>query len=204
MLTMKHEKKYSMNSTRYLTLIVLCLVVLTSCNKSKNNPGYAYMGKNDMYYTKFYKAYSPNPIFSDKMTIQLPVEGTVSRGNMPFAYPTASITDRVVNQTLAGNQLVNSVEYNDESIAMGKDLYNIYCKVCHGETAAGDGHLFTGGLFPAKPTSLIDSYVQNKPDGEIYYVITAGSVSGLMAPHGAQVTPDERWMIINYLRSLTK
>ncbi len=192
-----------MKYTRYLSLVVL-LFVLASCNKNKNNPGYAYMGKHDMYYTKFYKAYSPNPIFSDSVTNQLPVEGTVSRGNMPFAYATNSVTDRVLNQTLAGNQLVNTVEYSEESVAKGKELYNIYCVTCHGETAAGDGQLFTSGLFPAKPTSLIDTYVQDKPDGEIYYVITAGSISGIMAPHGAQVTPDERWMIINYLRSLTK
>lgn len=191
-----------MKYTRYLTLIVLSLIILVSCDRSKNNPGYAYMGEKDMYYTKFYKAYSPNPIFNDSMTIQLPVEGAVSRGNMPFPYAISSVADRAANQTLAGIQLVNLVEYNDESIAMGKDLYNMYCKICHGESAAGDGHLFTSGLFPAKPTSLVDSYVQNKPDGEIYFVITAGSMSGLMGPHGLQVTPDERWMIINYIRSL--
>ncbi len=193
-----------MKYSRYLALIVLFFVVLTSCNKDKNDPGYAYMAENDMYYTKFYKAYTPNPVFRNHMTNQLPVEGTVSRGNMPFPYATKSISDRAVNQTLAGLQLDNPIEYNDNSIAKGKELFNIYCMVCHGPTANGDGYLYTSGLFPAKPTSLIDSYVQNKPDGEIYYVITAGSISGLMGPHGTQVTPDERWMVINYLRSLVK
>lgn len=162
------------------------------------------MGEYDMYYTKFYKAYSPNPIFRDSMTIQLPVEGAVSRGHMPFPYAIKSIGDRAVNQTLAGMQLVNPVKYDDISVAKGEKLYNIFCKVCHGATANGEGHLYTSGLFPAKPTSLIESYVQNKPDGEIYYVITAGSISGLMGPHGTQVTPYERWEIINYLRSLVK
>jgi len=46
--------------------------------------------------------------------------------------------------------------------------------------------------------------VQNKPDGEIYHVITMGSLSGLMGPHGSQIRPDKRWMIINYVRSLAK
>lgn len=193
-----------MKYSRYLPLIVLFFIVLTSCNKDNNNPGYDYMGSYDMYYTKFYKAYSPNPIFKDSMTNQLPVEGTVPRGHMPFPYATKSIGDRAVNQTLAGMQLDNPVESNDESVAQGKKLYGIFCSICHGETADGNGHLYTGGLFPAKPTSLIDSYVQNKPDGDIYYVITAGSISGLMGPHGTQVAPDERWMIINYLRSLVK
>ena len=193
-----------MKYSRYFALIVLFFVVLTSCNKDKNNPGYDYMGSHDMYYTKFYKAYSPNPIFKDSVTNQLPVEGTVSRGHMPFPYATKSIGDRAVNQTLAGMQLVNPVVYDDESVAEGKRLFNIYCSICHGKTGNGEGYLFTSGLFPAKPTSLIDSYVQNKPDGDIYYVITAGSISGLMGPHGTQVTPDERWEIINYIRSLVK
>ena len=201
---MKLKNYKHMKYSRYFALIVLFLVVLTSCNKDKNNPGYDYMGSYDMYYTKYYKAYSPNPVFKDSITNQLPVDGTVSRGHMPFPYATKSIGDRAVNQSLAGIQLSNPVEPNDESIAKGKKLFNIFCKVCHGETGAGDGHLYTSGLFPAKPTSLIESYVQNKPDGEIYYVITAGSISGLMGPHGTQVTPDERWMIINYLRSLVK
>ena len=201
---MKLKNYKHMKYSRYFALIVLFFVVLTSCNKDKNNPGYDYMGSHDMYYTKYYKAYSPNPIFKDSITNQLPVEGTVSRGHMPFPYATKSIGDRAVNQTLAGIQLANPLAYDDDSVAKGKKLFNIFCSICHGETGAGDGHLYTSGLFPAKPTSLIESYVQNKPDGEIYYVITAGSISGLMGPHGTQVTPDERWMIINYLRSLVK
>lgn len=193
-----------MKYSKYISIVVLFMVVLSSCNKDKNNPGYDYMGDHDMYYTKFYKAYSPNPVFKDSMTNQLPVEGAVSRGNMPFPFATASIGDRAVNQTLAGLQLMNPIESNEETILEGQELYNIYCMVCHGKTGAGDGHLFTSGLFPAKPTSLIEAYVQNKPDGEIYYVITAGSISGLMGPHGTQVQPDDRWKIINYLRSIAK
>lgn len=204
MLIMKLKKLLKMKYLKCISTIVLILVVLTSCNKDKNNPGYDYMGKHDMYYTKYYKAYSPNPIFVDSMTNQLPAEGAISRGNMPFPYPTESIGDRAVNQTMAGLQLTNPVTSSDETVAEGKELYNIYCKVCHGITARGDGHLYTSGLFPAKPTSLVDAYVQNKPDGEIYYVITAGSISGLMGPHGTQVRPDDRWKIINYLRTLAK
>ncbi len=201
---MNPKKLYKMKSIKYISVIVLLLVVVSSCNKDKNNPGYDYMGKQDMYYTKFYKAFSPNPVFNDSMTNQLPAEGTVPRGYMPFPFPTATIADRAVNQTLAGLQLTNPIVSDEQTVAEGKELYNVFCKVCHGENAKGDGHLYTSGLFPAKPTSLVDAYVQNKPDGEIYYVITAGSISGLMGPHGSQVQPDDRWKIINYLRSIAK
>lgn len=201
---MKPKTIHMMKYTNYIAMAVLFMMVLSSCNKDKNNPGYDYMGEHDMYYTKFYKAYSPNPIFKDSMTNQLPVEGTVPRGHMPFPFATATIADRAVNQTIAGLQLQNPVPSDEQAIAEGKALYNIFCKVCHGENANGDGHLYTSGLFPAKPTSLVDAYVQGKPDGEIYYVITAGSISGLMGPHGPQIQPDDRWKIINYLRSIAK
>ena len=201
MLIMKiNMMKYS----KYISLVILLMVILSSCNKDKNNPGYAYMGEHDMYYTKFYKAYSPNPVFKNKMTNQLPAEGAISRGNLPFSYPTKTIADRAVNQTLAGLQLVNPITANDASIEAGKVQYDIFCKVCHGESGGGDGYLYTSGLFPAKPTSLIEAYVKNKPDGEIYYVITAGSISGLMGPHGSQIQPDDRWKIINYVRTLAE
>ena len=189
---------------KYSRLLVLFLIplLMMGCKKGKNNPGYNYMGKHDMYYTKFYKAYSPNPIFKNGITNQLPVEGTIARGKMPFPYKGATIGDRAMNQSLAGMELFNPVAASDEVIKAGKKQFEIFCSDCHGMQAKGDGYLYTSKLFPAKPTSLVESYVQNKADGEIYYVITMGSISGLMGAHGSQVTPENRWKIIHYLRHL--
>jgi mono/diheme cytochrome c family protein len=191
---------------KYSRLLVLFLIplLMMGCKKDKNNPGYNYMGKHDMYYTKFYKAYSPNPVFKDGLTNQLPVEGTVARGTIPFPYKGATVADRAMNQSLAGMELFNPLTASDEVIATGKKQFDIFCSNCHGLQAKGDGYLYTSKLFPAKPTSLVESYVQNKPDGEIYYVITMGSISGLMGAHGSQVTPENRWKIIHYLRHLAK
>jgi len=192
-----------MKSLRMLTLLIIPLFML-SCNKDKNNPGYDYMGSHDMYYTKFYKAYSENPILRDSMTNQLPAEGAVPRGHMPFPFAGKTIADRAVNQTLAGMQLVNPMAGNTSEMEKGKKLYEVFCLVCHGDQGKGDGHLYASGLFPAKPMSLVENYVKSKPDGEIYYVITMGSISGLMGPHGSQITPEERWLIVNYIRTLAQ
>jgi hypothetical protein len=51
---------------------------------------------------------------------------------------------------------------------------------------------------------LIGDLVKNKPDGELYHVITLGSLSGLMGAHGSQISPENRWKIINYVRELEK
>ena len=203
MLIIQNKTAMKMKHIRLLTLLIIPLLLL-SCNRSKNNTGYDYMGYKDMYYTKFYKAYSPNPVFNDSLTNQLPAEGAIARGKMPFPLPGSDIGERAVNQSKAGLEVANPVPSDQEILEQGKAKYAIFCSSCHGNQGKGDGHLFTSGLFPAKPTSLVEAYVQGKPDGEIYYVITYGSISGLMGPHGAQIVPEDRWSIIHYLRQLAK
>lgn len=177
---------------------------MLSCNKDKNNPGYDYMGFQDMYYTKYNKAYSPSMVFRDSITNQLPVKGAIARGHMPFPFEANSIGERALGQMQAGEVIINPLTPNEENLAKGKELFTTFCLNCHGAQGKGDGYLYTSKLFPAKPTSLVDAYLKNKKDGEIYFVITKGSISGLMGAHGSQVTPDERWMIINYIRTLAQ
>lgn len=162
------------------------------------------MGELDMYYSKYYKAYSPNPVFANGFTNQLPPEGAVARGKMPFPLQGENIGERAVNQSQAGTLIQNTIVVNDLILAEGKEQYEIFCANCHGDQGKGDGYLYTSKLFPAKPTSLVESYVQNKADGEIYYVITKGSISGLMGPHGNMISADNRWKIVHYLRELAK
>lgn len=181
---------------RNIILFSLILIIgLASCNHDKTKPGYAYMP--DMYYSEAYNAYSDNPVFSDSMTNQTPPSGSIARGFMPYPYHPKNADD----QRLAGEELVNTVEADKGSIAKGKAKYMVYCINCHGELGDGSGYLYTSKLFSAKPTSLIEPYVQNKNDGEIFHVITMGSVSGLMGAHGSQIKAEDRWNIINYIRN---
>jgi hypothetical protein len=54
------------------------------------------------------------------------------------------------------------------------------------------------------PSNLITDPVKSKPDGEYYHVITLGTLSGLMGAHGSQISPENRWKIIDYVRQLQK
>jgi len=179
-----------------LLLFAMSLLAFTACNKEKNDPGYVYFP--DMYYSHAYDANTPNPVFADSITNQMPVEGTVARGYAPYPYKAKSFVD----QQAAGLELENPIAVDNQVLAEGKRQYDIYCMICHGEYGKGDGHLYTSGLFVAKPTSLVEEYVQSKPDGEIYHVITVGSLSGLMGPHGPQIKAENRWKIIHYVRNL--
>jgi len=189
-------KKPRMNI--YLMLAAILMMTLFSCRHDRNHPGYAYMP--DMYYSEAYDPYTPNPVLSDSVTMQMPVQGTIPRGHLPYPYKPKSYDD----QLKAGAELLNPVLHSSDAISTGKLHYEIYCSMCHGERGKGDGHLFTSGKFTAKPTVLTDSLVQSKKDGEIYHIITVGSLSGLMGAHGAQITPENRWNIIHYIRELGK
>ncbi|NOU47628.1 MAG: c-type cytochrome [Bacteroidales bacterium] len=171
---------------------------LSSCNKDKNNPGYTFVP--DMAYTTASKSYSASNVFANGLTMQAPPVGTIPRGASVYPYKAKSPDD----QLKAGLELMNPIEASPANLAEGKRQYEIYCINCHGVGGNGDGYLYTSKLFPAKPRSLIEPFVQTKPDGEIFHIITVGSLSTLMGGHGSQIAPDNRWRIVNYVRTLAK
>ena len=181
-----------------LTLLALIPMMISSCKHDRNHPGYAYMP--DMYYSEAYETYTPNPILSDSTTMEVPPAGTIPRGYIPYPYEGRSMAA----QLAAGKEMENPIELTAEILLEGAEQYRIYCMICHGKEGDGQGHLYASGKFTAMPTSLIEEYVQGKPDGEIFHVITRGSVSGLMGAHGAQITPENRWKIVHYVRELAK
>lgn len=187
-------RKFERIKTFSLLGLLVCLVGISSCKRDNNSTGYAYFP--DMAYSNAYETYSPNPNFADGKTMQPPVPGTVSREMIPYQF-----TKTFDEQQRAGRELVNPFQPATDVLARGKEQYTIFCIDCHGVSGKGDGHLFTSKLFPAQPTSLVGDLVQGKPDGEIFHVITLGSLSGLMGAHGSQIKPEDRWAIVTYVKN---
>ncbi len=189
-------KKQYLSITKIVPLAAL-VFLFVSCKRDNNYTGHAYFP--DMAYSHAFETYGSSPIYSDSVQMMLPVEGTVPRGMIPYQYAAKSFDE----QQRAGRELVNPYEPQPtkEVLQRGKEQFDIYCAMCHGPQGNGDGQLFTSGLFPVQPTSLRTDYVQNKPDGEIFHVITQGSISGLMGSHGNQIKPDDRWKIVTYVKN---
>jgi mono/diheme cytochrome c family protein len=185
---MKHNLTY-----RKLVTIVcgLAFISLVSCDRDNNSTGYVYMP--DMTYSRAYESYSTNPNFADDLTMREPVDGTVPRGYTPLPY-TKDPLDRIK----AGVELKNPYESNIENLARGEVLYNRNCIHCHGSKGDGQGNLYTSGLFPFPPASLVNEKVRNLPDGEIFHTITYGI--GVMGSQSSSVQFNDRWKIILYIR----
>jgi cytochrome c5 len=176
-----------------LVLILLFSLILYNCDRNRNNPGWDYF--NDMAYSASYQTYSKNPNFPNKMTMRVPVEGTIPRDFTPFEY-----TIDPASRIEAGNELLNPFKPDSDVLTRGKKVYTIFCIGCHGTKGAGDGHLFTSGLYPMKPRTLSGSTAARLRDGEIFHSITLGF--NTMGAHGSQILPDDRWKLILYIRKL--
>ena len=67
-----------------ITIALAFLFMLSSCWSDKTKPNYQYMP--DMYRSVGYETYTQNPNYANGMTSQLPVDGTIARGLVPYDY----------------------------------------------------------------------------------------------------------------------
>jgi mono/diheme cytochrome c family protein len=101
----------------------------------------------------------------------------------------------------------NPVPATDESVAKGKELYldrnKGNCIFCHGETGAGNEANFP--RLRRKPADLTNKErMTSMTDGEVFWKITKG-INGIMpAGERKMPTPEERWNVVNYVRTLAK
>ncbi len=95
----------------------------------------------------------------------------------------------------------NPVKPTAASIAQGKHLYSSQCAMCHGANGDGKGDLAVEIKLKTKdyrdPVALKDM-----TDGELYYILNKGK--GQMPDQGDRLTTEQKWNLINYIRSFAK
>jgi mono/diheme cytochrome c family protein len=96
--------------------------------------------------------------------------------------------------------MTNTVEVNAESLAKGQKIYKSLCASCHGNTGRGDV-VAMQSLNP-KPTDFTTDNFQNQTDGTIYWKMSEGR--GLMASYKTMLSEEQRWQVVNYLRTFQK
>lgn len=100
---------------------------------------------------------------------------------------------------------LNPVTASEESVAKGKELYLARkgnCVFCHGESGAGNKESLP--KLRRKPADLTNKERMTKmSDGEIFWKISLG-IPGIMPGREKQLTEEERWNVVNYVRTLAK
>lgn len=173
-------------------LLLTFALIITSCDYNRRTTGWQYF--DDMVTSSAYESYTANPNFADGKTMQPPVDGTIPRGFVPYAYQKTE-----EDRALAAANLVNEIPLTTVNLDRGEKQYGIFCMQCHGEKGDGQGSLYTSKKYPFPPASLLSEKMLAAPEGDIYHVITVGH--GIMAAHGSMIKPNDRWKIAMYIKN---
>lgn len=150
-----------------------------------------------------------------------PVKGTIPRGYAGLsasAHPAEDMTyyesmpingfvpyyydDTEEERTRAMAEItVNPYPITNDGLARGKNLYDIYCGICHGEKIDGGGYLVRDGApYPAQPANFLLPDFVDASEGRYYHSIMYGK--NVMGGYADKLSYEERWQVIHYIRSL--
>jgi mono/diheme cytochrome c family protein len=139
--------------------------------------------------TRFVNNMTQTPrIVTGERVFTLPA-GVVARGGQPTIPREA--------RDLAA-RLPNPTRVTPESLVAGQQRFQTFCVPCHGVQGKGDG-LVSARFIP--PPDLTNAALQKvRTDGYWYSYISVGGA--VMPAYGEALSPEERWQVVNYLRTL--
>ncbi len=114
--------------------------------------------------------------------------------------PEGAIPFKGVAYVPNGRPAVNPYPGDADSIARGEQLFAIHCAVCHGDKGQGGGAV--GAYFDPPPPVLDKALLADLDDAFLFQVLTEGF--GRMPRMVENLTVEERWDVINYLRTLAQ
>lgn len=138
----------------------------------------------------------PNLTFASGRSSQEPVPGTIARGDHYENNPVNTGHEPGSTNFVASIP----VPITEQLMARGQQRFQIYCLPCHGPQGDGNGIVKKYGY--ATVRSLHEKIVVTQNDGEIFNTITHGKLT--MYPYGSQISVEDRWAIVAYVRALQR
>ena len=205
----------------YIKIAVMLAVAAFLLVKNPKSTGRVYAP--DMGFSTAYETYGEGPIgtlFNGTkvfMEALLPVQNTINQGTLPddsiyrkdpstlYSYQyTKYFKNSDTDKVKAGNMLKNPYMQTAEVLKRGEVVYTNQCAVCHGKTGMGDGPLVvredgSDPAYKAVPPAYSDR-LKTLKDGEIFHSISYGK--NMMGGYASHVSPDDRWKLVCYIKSL--
>lgn len=191
----------------YLAIMVLCTIAVVGIlgfrgQHSRRTTLYIFP---DMEWQLKLRPQTPNSFFPNGLSSQLPVPGTIPRGApiQTASEPVYPYQDSPVNTGFMPGTTnfveINPLRITAQLLQRGQQRFTINCSPCHGQLADGNGITKKIGAMLVV-ANLHDKRIVEMADGELFYVITHGRNN--MGAYGPNVTVEDRWAIISYLRAL--
>jgi mono/diheme cytochrome c family protein len=195
-----------MKKLSIIAIVIAATVLAQSCSDVKRKPSKVYMP--DMAYSRAYETYADHSELADSGIFynNRPVAGTVKRGDT-YHYEILKDTTGTYNNAAS---MKNPLPVLDSAqMIEAERLYLVNCGICHGQKLNGAGPLHTrsdgtDGPYTPAPANFVNRSYQNgkyyaMTDGTMFHSITYGK--NQMGSYASQVTPKQRWMIIDFIRS---
>lgn len=178
-----------MSSARALSLLLMAALA-SACEQV--TPDISWERMMDQHRGKAFRA---SEYFPDGKLMQAPPDGTVPASRQLLAQP--------VREGLEGSSYVSSIPIpiTRALLARGRNRFDTFCATCHGVDGSGEsivGH----NMEQRPPPSLVTERVPTLPVGQVFQVITEGY--GLMPSYAPELTVDERWAVVAYVRALQR
>jgi len=146
-----------------------------------------------MYESVGYEPYMESDAFNNGVEAQLPVDGTIARGHSRF-----EIANTNEGYEFAKANLTNPIDSVNIDEPRGKQLFEIYCGICHGNKGDGQGNL-------VKREKILGVPAYNDPGraltpGSTYHTIYYGK--NTMGSYVNQLNEEERWQVVHYVMKL--
>ncbi len=123
-----------------------------------------------------------------------------ANGSVPYYY---ADNDNERARAVA-NIISNPFPITEAGLAVGKELYDIQCGICHGEKGDGNGWLVdeknTNAKYGAAPADFTQDTFYNSTNGRFYHSIMYGK--NVMGGYADKLSYEERWQVIHYIHSL--
>ncbi|MBT8257032.1 MAG: cytochrome c [Bacteroidia bacterium] len=178
---------------RGLINIVVLAVLLISVNSCKKDSQPNYQFFPQMYESPSYETYGEYDIFADEQSALIPAEGTIPRGFSLYEYENTN-----EDYELAKAELKSPLDSTLVDVDRAKELYDIYCGICHGNQGKGQGTLVKNEKILGVP-SYADA-ARAITEGSIYHVIMYGR--NAMGSYANQLNEEERWQVTAYVLKL--